>query len=632
MAHSCANKRPLSRRLLPVLGAALISITLSVAGLAGLQPSSVPTASADAAQVLPIGYAGVDYYDPSDYFTHCADYTWLQARCYDNPSNPDPPRTQLISDLNFVTSHHLGTTQRVWISLDQLMQWRHGAGFVGFKPDVLKNVDDMLSLYRQYGLSVVLVLYVYDDAQRLNEFRAWALDGNHPSIRRGYLRALRTFLTHLSVDSTDVAAAPIIELANEPYFQFERYFNNPAHLGQFGRCASSGQTDWSCVDEQIIHPWLTDLYRTASRASNRFLYTFSDTGRLFENYAYWIKMYPEDLIDEHLYDSKPWMHASKYAQAQTFTQPWIASEVGCDVGDASCTYDGTVSAPTDTWWLQNLDKDGAQTVLIDSHVTLWQYPSGPNSQAPTLTGKDVAAATQQDLTPTLTAPAQPRKPLTKSSGQAPSQLSRAGHVYNNFDQMAVGPLHLRARSNSFTDAYSVHRMAIENQVAASKPNAVGISVAGGGRSFMGFHPHWGRAGFRVQLRFRIGDDFRVASKGYIVLARVETVSSAKESGAIDLILGARQSLSVAFNQAGRRGHMWDRVSLRRNRWYHVSLQDLPSRGGLTFSVDKQTFRDQRIHSNSDSETAHFIGIGQEFSPPSVAMAGHFYIDNLSAAP
>ena len=81
---------------------------------------------------------------------------------------------------------------------------------------------------------------------------------------------------------------------------------------------------------------------------------------------------------------------------------WIATEVGCDVGDTGCTYDGTVSSPTDNWWLTNLDKDGGETVLIDSHVTLWHYPDGPNSQIPTPTGLDVEAATTQGLAPTLT--------------------------------------------------------------------------------------------------------------------------------------------------------------------------------------------------------------------------------------
>jgi len=383
---------------------------LSLLAATGIHLVSIPIAGADSIRTLPIGYAGVDYYDPSEYFTHCPDYTWLQNSCYDNPANPDPPRKQLVSDLSFVTSQHVGSVQRVWISLDQLMRWSPAWGFSGFRPGALHNVDDMLSLYHLYGIKVILVVYVYDRAGRLNEFRAQALDGNHEAMRSDYLRAERIFLRHLARNSIDVAAAPIIELANEPYFQLEEYFNDPAHLGRFKSCASEGRTDWGCVDQRIIHPWLVDLYQTARRASSKLLYTFSDTGRLLENYAHWSRMYPEDLIDEHLYAGDPWDHTALYARALRFTQPWIATEVGCATGNVGCTYSGVASSPVDSWWLKNLGRDGAQAVLVDSHVTVWDYPDGPNSQVPTRTGRLVQLATRAGRGPIPASPQPPRRP------------------------------------------------------------------------------------------------------------------------------------------------------------------------------------------------------------------------------
>ena len=172
-------------------------------------------------------------------------------------------------------------------------------------------------------------------------------------------------------------------------------------------------------------------------------------------------------------------------------------------------------------------------------------------------------------------------------------------------------------------------MAIENRVAYSKPNAVGISAIGGGRSFLGLYPHWRRSGFSIQFRLRLGDDLRVAARGYIVLAPVGTVSGTRQAGAIDLILGARQNLSVAYKQAGRGGRIWGRASLVHDRWYQVSLQESTRQSGLALSVGQQIFRDQRNQTKVAPETAHFIGIGEEFSSPG-AMTGHFYVDNLSA--
>ena len=88
--------------------------------------------------------------------------SWLTESCWNNPSIADPPRKQLMSDLRFVTSQHIGSLQRVWISLDQLMLWNSGRGFDGWQPGALQRVDDMLAIYHQYHVQVILVLFVFD--------------------------------------------------------------------------------------------------------------------------------------------------------------------------------------------------------------------------------------------------------------------------------------------------------------------------------------------------------------------------------------------------------------------------------------------------------------------------------------
>ncbi len=345
---------------------------------------------------LPVSYAGVNYYDPTDYFTHCPDFTWLRPSCYNNRRLADPPRRQLVSDLRFVSSHHFGSIQRIWVSLDELMRWNNRSGFRGFVPGALANVDDVLRIYHRFGIKVILVLYAYDGSGWRYQFHPQSLDGHHRLMRRGYLRATRIFIRHLAARRMDVATAPILELQTEPYYQLERYFNNPSRLGAFRSCAGSSQSNWGCVDRQIIHPWLSSLYRTARIASHRFLYTFSDTGRLFEDQSYWQRMYPQDIIDEHLYDNAPWRRASYYRQALHFRKPWLASEVGCASGNTGCTYSGTASAPVDRWWLRHLASDGSQAVLVECHVTLWHYPDGPNSQQPTSTGRALETTARSD--------------------------------------------------------------------------------------------------------------------------------------------------------------------------------------------------------------------------------------------
>ena len=106
-------------------------------------------------------------------------------------------------------------------------------------------------------------------------------------------------------------------------------------------------------------------------------------------------MYPQDIIDEHLYDDTPWLHANLYAGGKKFTKPWLASEVGCASGHVDCTYSGTLSTPVDSWWLDNLPNDGAKSVLVECHVTAWLYPNGPDSQILTETGRKI----QSDASP-----------------------------------------------------------------------------------------------------------------------------------------------------------------------------------------------------------------------------------------
>jgi hypothetical protein len=365
-------------------------LALSAILLAGFIPLQHAQARTVHRAEFSVSRTGVNYYDPTSYFTHCADFTYLTQSCWNNQSIADPPRQQLLSDLKFVTSQHIGSLQRVWISLDQLMLWNPQSGFDGWRPGALHRVDDMLAIYRQFHVQVILVLFVYDGVSGWkNQFHPEAVDGQHAAMRAGYLRAEKQFLRHISQNPTDVAAMPVVELATEVYYQLEMFFDNPDRLGAFQNCRSGSRTNWDCVDRTIIHPWLKDLYRTARSASTAFLYTFADTGRLFHDYAYWNSMYPQDVIDEHLYDNAPWDHAKLYANGREFTKQWLATEVGCSSGNVYCTYSGTRSTAVDSWWLDNLPKDGAKSVLVECHVTAWLYPNGSSSQVLTATGRKI---------------------------------------------------------------------------------------------------------------------------------------------------------------------------------------------------------------------------------------------------
>jgi hypothetical protein len=350
-----------------------------------------------------VSYTGINYYDPANYYnsaavdTTCPNWTWLQARCYGSTSQAShrSMRRQLDSDLAFISRHHLGSFQRVWVSLDQLMYWHPVSGYAGYNPRSLANLDDALQQFARYHMKVDLVLLTYSlGSSSRYQFHPEALDGLHPQMRANYLRAVHDFVAHLAANPVDASTIAVMDLENEAYYQLEVYFSNTSHLGVYRFCETSGgHAAWSCVDRSIIHPWLTDLYRTAKAAGPRFLYTISDVGYLLDDYRYWQAMYPVDVYDIHAYRNHPWEYASFYRRGLRLRKPWFVGEAGCAPMNIHCTYNGTNAVAVDRWWLNNLRKDGARAVLIESATTLWHGKGHLSHERLTKTGRLIEAVT-----------------------------------------------------------------------------------------------------------------------------------------------------------------------------------------------------------------------------------------------
>lgn len=610
------EKQP--RRLWKAIAASLV-IAISLALTTGAV-GAVPAVGAAPAR-LPVGYAGVDYYEPSNYFTHCADYTWLQASCYNSPTLGDTPRQQLISDLTFIRSRKIVKTMRLWISLDQLMLWNQQTGFAGYAPGALANLDDVLSIFHQYRVRAVLVLFSYASTPLINEFRPEALDGLHPAMRAGYIRAVRVFMRHLAANPIDRATAPLIELQNEPYYQLEEYFKDPARLGAYQGCAHVTVTDWGCVDTRIIHPWLKALYRAArSAAPHGFYYSFSDTGRMFEKYAYWSRMYPGDIINEHVYDSTPAIHRNLYSRGRFFRKPWIVTEAGCNVGAVSCTYDGTNAAVADNWWLRHLAKFGAQSVMLESSTTLWTYPDGPNSQTPTPAGTASIRAVVERLAPTLAG--EPTSPPAPS----PAHTTAAPVIFNGFDHLTAGkfaPLNPLGGGSGIAGGA---RIAVEHRLFNSFPNAVSVGVAGGGASYLARYPTWSQAGFRSRMDLRVGRRFSIGAGGYIVIGQMRMGNASIATAKIDVVLGAGRNLYLSYGTAGEpSSYLWTPTRILPGRWYRISVSE--RLGRLAVAVNGRTMA-QAADAVPAASRLRFVALGLEYGSPAAQLTGRLYLDNV----
>ena len=387
----------MDRPRLKIVDRTAARVPLLLVLLAILLGASTANAAGGVSYRLAVSYTGTDYYQPTNYFNHCGYWTWLTS-CYTNSSSGPSAQSQVAQDAQFIAANGLGTFQRVWISLDQLMYWNNVTGYQSYHPDYLAHLDDALSRFARYGIKVDLVLFTRSQGTTArHQFRPKALDGLHPAMRTGYLRAVHDFLVHLSRNRVDASTIGMVDLENEAYLQLDEYFQKRAHLGGFTQCADQHGVSWHCLETRIIHPWLSDLYATAKATAPSFLYTVSSDGDLLTSdrltQVALLRLYPVDVYDVHLYSNAPWKETARWASSRWFDKPWFSGETGCSVQSTSCIYDGERAAPIDRWWLRHMQAYGAQAILIEDAGTAWSYRAGPLHPGLTTTGRVIQQVT-----------------------------------------------------------------------------------------------------------------------------------------------------------------------------------------------------------------------------------------------
>jgi hypothetical protein len=310
----------------------------------------------------PLTYAGIDYAPSTKGMRgRCAEqWTYLKPACWSSGM-----RRRIRTDIRFIVDHRLGRFHRIWLSLDQLFGcWKPVTGFCGYDRAALANLDEMLHAFARARIRLDIILF---QQEQTNSFHFEALDGKHPRMRANYIKAVAEFVRHVAADSVAARAVAVIDLQNEAYFQIESHLE-----GSVSR--SGAPCDDTCMDTNVILPWIRDLYRAAKAAAPRFLYTVSDTDRLMEDPGVWIPRYPVDVYDIHFYEDDPWNRSAEYAEsARSLTKPWFAGEVGCGNGNSVCTYNGNspMTQQVDAWWLENLKKYGAKAVLVENVDTVF---------------------------------------------------------------------------------------------------------------------------------------------------------------------------------------------------------------------------------------------------------------------
>ncbi len=369
-------------------------------------------------------YAGVDFPSFERSFTHCgALWTWLIPICYSDATGSSGVSVQgaLQDDINWVAAQHLGSFHRVWISLDQLLSgFDVNTGSSTFDPVALANFDDAMSKFAAANIKLDLVLYTNSNS---NGFQPRALDGKHDVMMANYIQALADFMTHIRNNVSDAKVVAVADLMNEAYYQLEQYFLQPAnlgiwafaraggtlcdvmgnticdafHAGSDGHGCGTGPVDTTCIDVNIVYPFLQAEYHAAHTADPDVKYTVSAAGGgsgplststgAFTSQAFYESEYPVDIYDIHLYAGQPtanlpytdgpWgtTQLARLQEALTLNKPWFSGETGCGTGNTACTYGGSTNQGVDQFWLSVAWQYGAQAVLIEASQTAWSYSS-----------------------------------------------------------------------------------------------------------------------------------------------------------------------------------------------------------------------------------------------------------------
>jgi hypothetical protein len=344
-------------------------------GPAGSAPPAPPATPRAAASPTPgqrtfdlPSINGLNYGGPDG-----ADGQWLGSRYLRSGTGTDDgwplARPRLQADLDFIASHHLGSVQRLFIGLDQLMVWDPTTGFQRFDETSLANLTTALDMFDAHHLKAIVVVFDQEEVSSPGNFHFQALDGGHAAMRANYLAAVDQFFRRFGGRATVVGW----DLFNEAYNS----------LGREGGLRPPPARDPVSPNysDDTVHGWIRDLYLAAKRAAPAAWMTVSDTTELYWPDQPVTTKYADsvDFYDIHVYDDHPsprdWKHL--------LDKPFVLGEVGGDTGHGF--KDQSANAKIVAFWLSHARELGIGAVLAQAGTDeIYSLSSGqltPTGQA-----------------------------------------------------------------------------------------------------------------------------------------------------------------------------------------------------------------------------------------------------------
>jgi len=258
-------------------------------------------------------------------------------------------QTALAADLGYIDRHGLGKVIRLFVGLDQAIVWDRTGNFDGFDAAALDHLDQAFTMLDAHGIRAVVVILDQEEVSSAGNFHFEALDGRHPNLRSGYLRAVAEFMKRFGARATVIGW----DLFNEAYNS----------LGTDGGLPTPPQADPVSpgYSDATIHAWLRDLYTTAKHSAPMAMLTVSDSTELYWNPSPDLSKYRDvvDFYDIHVYDDRP-----KYPNWRwTLDKPYIVGEAGAST--VGHHYDDqAINAAAVTYLLDHSRSAGVSFVLV----------------------------------------------------------------------------------------------------------------------------------------------------------------------------------------------------------------------------------------------------------------------------
>jgi len=278
-------------------------------------------------------------------------------------------------------------------------------------------------------------------------------------------------------------------------------------------------------------------------------------------------------------------------------------------------------------------KDTRGNVYFDDVVTttLTAAPSPTPSPSPTTT-PTTPTPTPTTPTPTPTTPTPtPTTPTPTATTPTPTPTNTASVFATGFDAQATGPLQLGSGPSSFSGATGSSQLTVQNTVFDSSPNALAVSVAGGGSAYAS--ETYSGAGYgthTLQFNIQLGSDFVLPSSEYLVLAQT-LPNPASNNGKVDLNMTSTGSLFIDYwDASGTKHTIYTNGHLAVGGWHTIVLhQVMGSAGSISLTIDGVS-QGGGTSLNMGSNGVTYFALGEEYTPNDTSTAGHLYLDDVTA--